>query len=159
MVFDVAHSCLARTIGAAEESVLSFDAVPDNPARAVFASGSEFVDRTLEAVKRMARTSSNYLEGQVIIVAAYFTFRHPNSPCFGQQLLWQAGYFPGVRLNPRRECFGRLSCIPKRVSLKRLQRLRLVKVNDGIELNRQARIEVVALPFGLRQIDDADCPL
>jgi len=93
MVFDVAHSRLARTIGAAEERVLSFDAMPDNPASAVIASRSEFVDRTLEAVERMARTSSNYLEGQVIIVAADFTLRHLNSPCFSQQLLWQAGYF------------------------------------------------------------------
>jgi len=98
MIFDVGHSRLARTIGAAEERVLSFDAVPDNPARAVIASGSEFVDRTLEAVERMARTSSNYLEGQVIIVATYLTFRHPNSPCFGLQLLWQAS------------CFSRRSC-------------------------------------------------
>jgi len=159
MVFDVAHSRQARTIGAAEERVLSFDAMPDNRASAVIASGSEFVDRTLEAVERMVRASSNYLERQVIIVAAYFTFRHSNPPCFGRQLVWQAGCFPSVRLNPRRECFGRLSCIPKRVSLKRFQRLRLVKVNDGIELIREACVKIVALPFGLRQIDDTDCPL
>jgi hypothetical protein len=89
MIFNVAHSRQARTIGAAEERVLSFDAVPDDTAPAVIASGSEFVDRTFEAVERMACASSNYLEGQVIIVAAYFTFRHPNSPCFGQQLLWR----------------------------------------------------------------------
>jgi hypothetical protein len=62
MIFNVAHPRLARTIGAAEKRVLSFDAVPDYPAPTVITSGSEFVDRTLEAVERMARTSSNYLE-------------------------------------------------------------------------------------------------
>src|SRR5207249_3045574 len=58
--------------------------------------------------------------------------------------------------NSSRECLWRFTSLPQRVTFERLQRAGFVKVNDGVELIRQACFEVVALPFSLRQIDHAN---
>src|SRR5205814_3066865 len=68
----------------------------------------------------------------------------------------RVGIIAPYPLHTRRECFGWLARLPQRVSLKRFERTRLVQVNDGVELLRQACIEVVTLSLRLRQIDDAD---
>jgi hypothetical protein len=80
MVLDFGDSGLSSTIGATIESFVSLDAVTDDLATAVIADRREFVDRTLETVKGMTRSGSDNFEGQVIVVAAHFTFCHCNSP-------------------------------------------------------------------------------
>src|SRR5215216_5460012 len=62
-------------------------------------------------------------------------------------------------LNAGREClryFTRLPCLPTRGALQRLDRSRLVEMNDGIELLWQPRVEVVTLALRLRAVDDPD---
>src|SRR4051812_26062388 len=59
-------------------------------------------------------------------------------------------------LDSGRERLGRLSRVFDRPSLQRLDRARRVEVQDGIELHRQRRVEVVAHALRLRRIDDAD---
>src|SRR3954469_3416148 len=57
----------------------------------------EFVNRALEAVERVRRASSNYLEGKIVIVAAYFTFCHHTSPRVVVPLPWLILLFSGDR--------------------------------------------------------------
>src|SRR5437763_7513008 len=52
--------------------------------------------------------------------------------------------------------FRRLHLIPFRLALERLHAARFVKMNDRIELLGEIGIEVVALPFRLRPINDAN---
>jgi hypothetical protein len=44
-------------------------------------------------------------------------------------------------------------------SLERFDGACHIEVDDGVELLRQARLEVVALPLGLGKINDTDSPL
>ena len=61
-----------------------------------------------------------------------------------------------VPLQPGRKRLGDLAGLPQRRPLERLDRPRLVEVQHEVELLGQPRVEVVAGPFGLRQIQDAD---
>jgi hypothetical protein len=63
VIFDFTHARLMRTIGATVECIIGFDAVPDDLTAAMVTDRGEFVNRALEAVKRMLRASSNHLEG------------------------------------------------------------------------------------------------
>src|ERR1041385_8035850 len=54
------------------------------------------------------------------------------------------------------ECFGWLTTLPKSFAFERLERTRLVKVNCSVKLIGKTRVEIVALPLSLRQIDHAD---
>lgn len=67
---------VAGAVGAAEELVVGFDAVADDPAAAVVADRGELMNRALEAVKGVAGTRRHDLERQVVIVAAYFALSH-----------------------------------------------------------------------------------
>src|SRR5205085_10059858 len=68
----------------------------------------------------------------------------------------RVGIIAPFRLHTSRECFGRLARLPQCVPLQRLYGVRLIQVDHCSKLFGQARVEVVALPLGLRQIDDAD---
>src|SRR3982074_1757191 len=57
------------------------------------------------------------------------------------------------------ECFRRLADFPVRRGFERFDRLRLLEMEHHIELIRQTRLEVVALPLGFRAVDHADCAL
>src|SRR5262245_19537004 len=76
MILRLRDSGLTRAIGAAIESVLGLDAVPDDPAAAVGADRGQFLNRAFEAVEDMLPAGRDHLEGQVIIVSAHFTFGH-----------------------------------------------------------------------------------
>src|SRR5437588_11998297 len=80
MILYIGDARLMRAVGATVEGVIGLDAVPDDPAPAVVAHGSELVNRALEAVERVARARRDNLEGQVIIVTADFTLCHRTSP-------------------------------------------------------------------------------
>jgi hypothetical protein len=70
------YSVLPGAVGTAVKCSLRFDTVPNDFAFAVLANRSELVDRALEAVERMGLAGRDYLERQVIIVAAHFTSSH-----------------------------------------------------------------------------------
>ena len=59
-------------------------------------------------------------------------------------------------LQARRIGFGGLARNPPAGRFKRLKCLGLLDVDHRVELVRRADMEVVALPFRLRQIDHAD---
>jgi len=62
LVARVFDSGLAGAVGAAEELVVGFDAVPDDAASAVVAHRRELVNRTLETVEGVARSRRDDLE-------------------------------------------------------------------------------------------------
>src|SRR5439155_5585954 len=59
-------------------------------------------------------------------------------------------------LESRGECLGRLLLRRCRGPLQGTYGLGLVEVEDGVELARQAGVEVMAGPLGLRAVDHAD---
>src|ERR1043165_3348177 len=80
VILYIRRTRLARAIGAAVESVVGLDAVPDDLAPATGTDRGQFVNGALEAVERVARARRRDLEGQVIVVAADFTLRHRHAP-------------------------------------------------------------------------------
>jgi hypothetical protein len=77
------YPMLARAMGTAVEGSLGLHAVANDLALAVLAHWSEFVNRALEAVKRMSVAGSDHLERQVVVVAADFTSSHRSPPVSG----------------------------------------------------------------------------
>jgi hypothetical protein len=67
-------------MGAAEKSPSDFDAMPNDPAFAVFANRSHGLDRALEAVKRVSRASRYQFETFVVFVTTNFTGSHNKTP-------------------------------------------------------------------------------
>jgi hypothetical protein len=63
-------------VGAAVEGTLGFDTVANDLAFAVLADRSELVDRALKTVECVGVAGGDYLERQVVVVAADFTTGH-----------------------------------------------------------------------------------
>lgn len=84
VIFYVSDSRLSRTIRTTIKGVVCLDAVPYDLAAAMIANRREFMNRTLETVERVTRSSRHNLERKVIIVAAHFTLSHPRSPTLAQ---------------------------------------------------------------------------
>ena len=61
-------------------------------------------------------------------------------------------------LNTRWESFRRLAAFPLRSAFERFDGPRFVDVDHGIELLRDACVEIMALPLGLRPVNDPDRP-
>lgn len=80
MINDLVRTLLPRTICTAIEGAIGFDPVADDFTPAMVADRSKFVNRTLEAVKDVSDASRRNLEGQIVIVAAHFTYRHIQPP-------------------------------------------------------------------------------
>ena len=59
-------------------------------------------------------------------------------------------------LDPTRISLRNFLRDPGSAGLERLESLRLIKMNHGIELLGELRAEIVAHALGFRQIDDAD---
>src|SRR5881398_3468645 len=55
------------------------------------------------------------------------------------------------------KCFRWLTSLPDSFALERLECSCLIKMDYGVKLIGKSRVEVVALSFGLRQIDHTDC--
>src|SRR5262249_23260702 len=70
------HAGDARTVRAAEDASVRFDAVADDPTSAVAAHGRERVDRALEAVEDVRASARHDLEGLVVLVVAHLAFGH-----------------------------------------------------------------------------------
>jgi hypothetical protein len=64
----------------AEVRAIGFDAVSDDPAPAVFATGSQGLNRALEAVEDVRFARLRDRERLVVVVAANFTSRHDGPP-------------------------------------------------------------------------------
>jgi hypothetical protein len=88
-------------------------------------------------IEQIHRTRSDYDSSDQLALAS-----HVISP------LSQTG---GVR-------FRRLAGIPAGGSVERLDRARPIQVDQGVELTRKMRLEVVAQPLGFRSVDNADRP-
>jgi hypothetical protein len=67
---------------AAIEGALSLDAMADDFAVAVFASGGQRVDGAFEAIEIMRFPMDRNLNGLVVIVSANFTFVHKHPLTF-----------------------------------------------------------------------------
>ena len=65
-----------RTVGAAEDLPIGFNAVPDNPAVAMRANRRQCVDRALEAVEGVTFSINDYVKRFVIFVFANFAGSH-----------------------------------------------------------------------------------
>jgi len=104
MVLCLSDSGFARAVGAAIESVLGLDPVPDDPAPALSADRGQLLDRAFEAVEDMLPARRDHLEGQIIIVAANFTLGHAHTS-FEKQTEF-TGFFR-IQLNsqnPEKSC-------------------------------------------------------
>src|SRR5438105_14989440 len=60
------------------------------------------------------------------------------------------------RLELERICLRQFARIPDARPFERLQRARLIQVNDGVELLRQAGFEIMAQTLCLRPVNDSD---
>lgn len=58
--------------------------------------------------------------------------------------------------NPARECLRRFFADPSGACFERLKRLRLIKVNHGIELIQQPSMKIVANALAFRAVNDTD---
>jgi hypothetical protein len=71
--FNAGH---AGAPGAAVKGLVRLDAVADDPAAAVSADWSQFVDCTFERIEYVMVSRGYDLKGQVIVIPAHFTFSH-----------------------------------------------------------------------------------
>jgi len=67
-------------MGAAEKTTANLNPMPDHPALAVFADGSNGLDRTFEAIERMPRASSYQLKTLVVLITTNFARCHAKPP-------------------------------------------------------------------------------
>jgi hypothetical protein len=63
-------------MSATKEPTGDFGSVTDDPAATMLANRSNSLNRTLEAVKNVMRSRSNYFEAFVIFISADFTLGH-----------------------------------------------------------------------------------
>ena len=75
-VFQLRFAGRARTVDAAEDLAIRFDAVSDDPAVAVRTDRRQRVDRALEAVKGVMLPTHNDFKRLVIFVLANFACSH-----------------------------------------------------------------------------------
>lgn len=59
-------------------------------------------------------------------------------------------------LHARGKRLGHIAVGDRLQAIKRLQRVRVVEMNDGVELPWQARMKIVAEPFRFRPVNDTD---
>jgi hypothetical protein len=64
---------------AAEDLALSFDAMTDDLATAVWTGGRERMDGAFEAVECMRLPSDDHVETLIVVISANFTLRHMDS--------------------------------------------------------------------------------
>jgi hypothetical protein len=70
-------AALTRAIGATEDpAVLRLHSVPNDPAAAMLAGGSQDLNRTLEYVECVGLALSPHFKRLIVVVTAQFTFRH-----------------------------------------------------------------------------------
>jgi len=65
-------------VGAAEKTVANLHSMPDHPALAMLADGSDGLDRTFEAIERMPRAGGDQLKTLVVLIATNFARCHTN---------------------------------------------------------------------------------
>jgi hypothetical protein len=65
-------------VSTAEEVIADFNTVADHPALAMFADGSNGLDRTFEAVEGMPRACSDQIKTLVIVITTNFAYCHTN---------------------------------------------------------------------------------
>src|SRR4051812_17982383 len=76
----------------------------------------------------------------------------------GRNRLTGRAHNTGARTShPCRIRLRQLAAVPDRLALQRLQGVRFIEVNEGVELLGQPGLEVVAPALGLGAVDDADC--
>jgi hypothetical protein len=96
MIYRSLDAALPGTMGTAVERPVRLDSVSHDLAAAVFAYGSQPVNGTFEAVKGMRLAGSDYLEGEIVVVATDFTSSHRALLETGSTVLptpedWQGG--------------------------------------------------------------------
>jgi hypothetical protein len=69
-------AAMARTVHAAVHLPFTFQAMADDAALAVFASGREPLDGTLEAVEGVRFSGHLHFEGLVVVISAGVAFCH-----------------------------------------------------------------------------------
>jgi hypothetical protein len=78
--------CAACTVRTAEHFARRFNAMADDPALAMLAWRCQRVYCAFKAVKRVSFPRHGHLHALVIVVSAYFAFRHsPNPPPVGSE--------------------------------------------------------------------------
>jgi hypothetical protein len=76
VVDQVCVALLAGAVCAAEELAVRLETVPQDPALTVFADRSDPLGRAFEAVEDVKRSRRTYLERHLVVIAAYFAYRH-----------------------------------------------------------------------------------
>ena len=94
-VLDVVSCCrkpgVPRAVRTAEQLASALCTVPDDPASAMLADGSELVDGAFKAVEYMPVPRRDHLKAEMVIVAADFAFRHGS-----KTFLFMARYIAAV---------------------------------------------------------------
>jgi hypothetical protein len=70
------YTTLPSTVGAAKEGSLGLHTVADDLAAAMLAYRGQLVDGAFEAVEGMRLAGRDDLEGEIVVVSAYFTSSH-----------------------------------------------------------------------------------
>lgn len=75
-IADVRRGCGPRTMRATEEPSADLDAMPNDPALAMFTDRRQGLNRAFKTVKGVAHAGRYQFEGFVVFIAANFTLRH-----------------------------------------------------------------------------------
>jgi hypothetical protein len=79
-VLHIGRRYFARAVGATEELARNFYSMPNHSALAMFADRRDRMDRALEAVEHVSKSSRNKFETLVVVVSTDFALSHMAPP-------------------------------------------------------------------------------